>query len=73
MITFTHVATSAGQNAKDTEEVGESEEENEYHVLERPGEDDYEDPDKEQSGEMAGGVAEYEVPIPMKRAKKNNI
>lgn len=68
VITFTHVATSSGQNANNLMDAEEEGEKSEYHVLERPGKDDYEDPDREQSEEMAGGVTEYEIPVPMKRA-----
>ena len=41
-----------------------------YHVLENPGDGDYEDPNKETGVEMVGGVTEYEVPVQL---KKSNI
>ena len=47
----------------------EEEEENVYHVLENPGNDDYEDPDRERGAEMVDGVTEYEVPIQLQRNK----
>ena len=50
--------------------LGKEEEENMYHVLENPGDDDYEDPNKETGVEMVGGVTEYEVPVQL---KKSNI
>ena len=50
--------------------LGKEEEENMYHVLENPGDGDYEDPNKETGVEMVGGVTEYEVPVQL---KKSNI
>ena len=44
-------------------EEGESGEEHMYHVLEKPGDDDYEDPDKDLRED---GVEEYEIPVPLK-------
>ena len=48
--------------------LGKEEEENMYHVLENPGDGDYEDPNKETGVEMVGGVTEYEVPVQLKNS-----
>ena len=43
---------------------GGSGEEHMYHVLEKPVDDDYEDPDK--NLEKSTAAAEYEIPVPLK-------
>ena len=44
-------------------EGGGSGENHMYHVLEKPGDDDYEDPDKDLEENTA---MEYEIPLPLK-------
>ena len=44
-------------------EGGGSGENHIYHVLEKPGDDDYEDPDKDLGENSA---MEYEIPLPLK-------
>ena len=44
-------------------EEGENGEEHMYHILEKPGDDDYEDPDKDLEENTA---IDYETPVPLK-------
>jgi hypothetical protein len=37
-----------------------------YHVLEKPVDDDYEDPDKDLQEKFNTTAAEYETPVPFK-------